>query len=62
MLDGVYPSPPARELNLVTNGQPTELVKSFFTWILTDGQAYLEEAGYVALSPERVAAELQKLD
>ncbi|MCA9957723.1 MAG: substrate-binding domain-containing protein [Anaerolineales bacterium] len=62
VLDGTYPSPPARELNLVTNGQPTGLVQAFLTWILNDGQAYLEESGYVALSAERVTAELQKLD
>ncbi|MCA9977364.1 MAG: hypothetical protein KC413_16510, partial [Anaerolineales bacterium] len=62
VLDGTYPSPPARELNLVTNGQPTGLVQVFLTWILNDGQAYLEESGYVALSAERVTAELQKLD
>ncbi len=62
VLDGTYPSPPARELNLVTNGQPTGLVKTFLTWVLTDGQAFLEESGYVTLSPDRVAAGLQKLD
>ncbi|MCB9419547.1 MAG: substrate-binding domain-containing protein [Ardenticatenaceae bacterium] len=62
VLDGTYPSPPARELNLVTNGQPTGLVKAFLIWVLNDGQAYLEESGYVALSADRVAVELQKLD
>jgi phosphate transport system substrate-binding protein len=59
---GLYPSPPARDLNLVTLGQPTGLVKAFLTWVLTSGQGYVGEAGYVPLSEEKLAHELQKLD
>ncbi|MCA9973419.1 MAG: substrate-binding domain-containing protein, partial [Anaerolineales bacterium] len=58
----VYPSPPARDLNLVMHGAPAELVHAFLVWILTDGQAYLEEAGYVALPAAQLAAELAKLE
>ena len=58
---GRYPSPPARELFLVTHGQPTALVKTFIEWVLQDGQNYLDEAGYVAL-PQAVLDEgLQSL-
>jgi phosphate transport system substrate-binding protein len=57
-----YPSPPARDLNLVTKGSPGPLVKAFISWILTDGQAYVGEAGYIALPAEKLAAELKKLD
>jgi len=30
-----YPSPPARELNLVTKGHPDGITQAFITWILT---------------------------
>jgi phosphate transport system substrate-binding protein len=59
---GLYPSPPARDLNLVSHGKPAGLVKAFLTWILTSGQDYVGEAGYVALPQDKLAAELGKLD
>jgi phosphate transport system substrate-binding protein len=59
--DGTYPSPPARFENLATNGKPTGLVLAFITWILNDGQQYLDAAGYVQLSPEQQAESLGKL-
>jgi phosphate transport system substrate-binding protein len=58
---GVYPSPPARELNLVTNGAPTGLAKAFITWILTGGQNYVSEGGYVVLPAETLQNQLKKL-
>jgi phosphate transport system substrate-binding protein len=59
--DGKYPSPPARVENLVTKGKPEGLAKAFIQWILTDGQSFLEEAGYIALPPEQLDASLQKI-
>jgi phosphate transport system substrate-binding protein len=59
---GRYPSPPARDLNLVTRGQPEGLAKTFIAWILTDGQRYVDEAGYVSLPSDRLGTELEKLD
>lgn len=59
---GRYPSPPARDLNLVTQGQPEGLVKAFITWILTDGQKYVDEAGYIALPKDKLDQGLQELD
>jgi phosphate transport system substrate-binding protein len=59
---GTYPSPPARDLHLVTRGQPTGLVKTFISWVLTDGQQYVGEAGYVALPQDKLNNALQKLD
>ncbi len=56
-----YPSPPARDLNLVTRGQPDGLTAAFISWILTDGQAFVDEAGYIALPSERLATEADKL-
>jgi phosphate transport system substrate-binding protein len=53
---GKYPSPPARALNLVTKDQPSPIVAAFVRWVLTDGQKFVDEAGYVAL-PDTVLAE-----
>ncbi len=59
---GLYPSPPARDLNVVTQGKPAGLVKAFLTWVLTSGQDYVSEAGYVPLAEEKLVGELEKLD
>ena len=56
-----YPSPPARFENLATKGKPTGLALAFIEWILTYGQQYLEQAGYVPLTPEQQADSLAKL-
>ena len=60
--DGTYPSPPARFENLATKGKPSGLILEFVKWILTDGQQYLEAAGYVPLSAEQRAGSLEKLE
>lgn len=60
--DGRYPSPPARDLYFVTRGRPSRApVAEFLRWILTDGQAYVAESGYISLGAERLAAEAEKL-
>jgi len=61
---GNYPSPPARDENLVTNGMPAEgsLAKTFILWILTDGQKFVGEAGYIALPQEQMDAVFKKLE
>ncbi|MBK8847096.1 MAG: extracellular solute-binding protein [Bacteroidetes bacterium] len=59
---GKYPSPPARDLYFVTKGKPgNAAVIAFLKYVLTDGQKYVHEAGYVDLSKERLAKELDKL-
>jgi len=61
---GAYPSPPARDLHLVTNqslGGWNEPTKAFIRWILTDGQQYVPETGYINLSQEKLQQELAKL-
>ena len=58
---GKYPSPPARPLNVVTNGKPSGIVLDFIRWILTEGQVYVDEAGYVHLSEDLLANQLAKL-
>jgi phosphate transport system substrate-binding protein len=59
---GLYGSPLARDLNLVTKGKPAGLTKALIVWILTDGQAYVGAAGYVALPKETIDAALSRLD
>jgi phosphate transport system substrate-binding protein len=59
---GAYPSPPARALNLVTQGKPSGLARAFLIWILTDGQRYVDEAGYIALPQDKLDEALGKLE
>jgi len=55
--DGRYPSPPARDLYLVTQNKPTNpIIIAFLKWIITDGQKYVSENGYVKLSSEKITA------
>jgi phosphate transport system substrate-binding protein len=58
---GLYPSPPARDLNLVTNGKPSGIVQEFIRWILTEGQKFVGEAGYVTLSETQLTDALAKV-
>ncbi len=58
---GAYPSPPARDLHLVTKDEFTGVTKEFVRWILTDGQQYVSETGYIQLPEERLVGELAKL-
>lgn len=61
VVSGRYPSPPARDLYLVTKGEFKGTVKEFVRWILTDGQKYVEEVGYIKLSQAHVKEVLRKL-
>ncbi len=58
----IYPSPPARELYLVTKGNFTGRAKEFMRWILTEGQKYVPGSGYIALSEEKLQQELCALE
>jgi phosphate transport system substrate-binding protein len=62
VISGRYPSPPARDLYLVTKGKPEGLVSAFVRWVLVEGQEYVDEVGYVALPREKLDAELGKLE
>ncbi|MCK4489205.1 MAG: substrate-binding domain-containing protein [Anaerolineales bacterium] len=59
---GYYPSPPARDLNLVTKGSPQGLVREFISWILSEGQIYVREAGFIPISQDKLEKEILKLD
>jgi len=57
-----YPSPPARDLYLVSNGIPTEpAVVEFLKFILTEGQQYNVPSGYISLSEEKLQVGLDLL-
>jgi phosphate transport system substrate-binding protein len=36
-------------------------VVAFLRWVLTEGQQYVGEAGYVNLPPDKIADEMKKL-
>jgi phosphate transport system substrate-binding protein len=59
---GVFPSPPARVEFFVTKGKPTGVTSEFIKWVLTDGQKFVDEAGYIQLSEETLNGELKKLE
>jgi phosphate transport system substrate-binding protein len=61
--EGKYPSPPARDLYLVTNGRPTKPeVAAFLRYVLAEGQQYAGETGYIGLSKEKLERELSKVE
>jgi phosphate transport system substrate-binding protein len=59
--DGRYPAPPARDLYLVTLGVPNGLAEAFIEWALRDGQAFVDETGYIQLSTAQLQSGLEKL-
>lgn len=58
-----YPSPPARDLYLVSNGIPEKPeVIAFLQYILTKGQEHNVPVGYIGLSQEKLDVGLKKLE
>jgi len=58
----VYPSPPARDLSLVAKGKPANpAAVEFLRWVLTSGQKYVPETGYIPLSKEKLSEGLNRL-
>jgi len=61
--DGVYPSPPARELYFVSKGKPEkQATLDFIKWTLTNGQKFVKEAGYVPIDQNKINGYLEKLN
>jgi phosphate transport system substrate-binding protein len=60
---GKYPSPPARELFFVMKGSPgkNKVLTDFIRWVLSDGQKYVNEAGYIALPNGKIKSEIERL-
>jgi phosphate transport system substrate-binding protein len=62
IVDGRFPSPPARDLYFVCKGKPSNIiVLAFLQWILTDGQKYVSEAGYINLPASKIKTSLNKI-
>lgn len=62
VLAGKYPSPPARQLYFVSKGKVTDpVVLAFLNWVLTDGQKYVAEAGFVELPQDVIDEQISKL-
>lgn len=60
---GKYPSPPARNLGFLFKGKPKRPeVVEFVKFVLSEGQKYVDENGYIALSKQKIAEELKKVD
>lgn len=60
--EGRFPSPPARDLYLVTKGKPSKPeVIAFLEYALGEGQKYASETGYIGLSEERLKEEIQRI-
>jgi phosphate transport system substrate-binding protein len=60
--EGRYPAPPARDLYFVCRGKPgNPTLAAFVSWVLTQGQAFTAETGYIGLSEEKLTAGLKKL-
>ncbi len=60
--DGRYPSPPSRDLYLVTKDKPTNaVITAFLKWILTDGQKFVNETGYIKLTTDKIKVANDKL-
>ena len=61
--EGLYPSPPSRDLHLVSHQVPERpVVRAFLKWILNEGQALVKEAGYLPLSNSKLEAERARLN
>ena len=61
VVSGVYPSPPARDLYLLSKGEFKGLTKEFVKWILTDGQKYIDEVGYIQLKESAIKEAIAKI-
>ena len=59
---GVFPHPPARVEYFVTKGKPTGVTAEFIKWVLTDGQKFVDEVGYIELSQDTLNNELKKVE
>lgn len=58
---GLYHTPPARVLYLVTHQKPTGTLQAFLAWVLRDGQTYVDSLGYVGLPDAQLQAALEKI-
>lgn len=61
--EGRLPSPPVRFLYLFTKNKPSnEITIAFMKWVISDGQKYCNESGYINLPQNILDRELKKFD
>ncbi|MBK7028471.1 MAG: hypothetical protein IPH45_04355 [Bacteroidales bacterium] len=61
--DGRYPAPRPGTFSLISKREPVkQSVKDFLLWILTEGQQFVHEAGYVQLKDEQIETEKSRLN
>jgi phosphate transport system substrate-binding protein len=61
VVSGRYPAPPARDLYLMTKDRFKGPAREFIRWILTDGQKYVDEMGYIKLKETQIDEALKKI-
>jgi len=62
ILRKIYPSPPARDLYLVSKGRPVRTAAAeFLRWVLTDGQRFVPETGYIPVGAEQLKKGLSSI-
>jgi phosphate transport system substrate-binding protein len=62
ILKKIYPSPPARDLYLVSKGRPSQPAAiEFLRWILTEGQRFVPETGYIPVGAEQLKQGLSQI-
>jgi phosphate transport system substrate-binding protein len=61
VVSGIYPSPPARDLYLVSKEAFKGPAKEFVRWILSDGQKYVEEVGYLKINTAQIKDAMSKI-
>ncbi|MEI6817102.1 MAG: substrate-binding domain-containing protein [Bacteroidota bacterium] len=62
IVEGKYPSPPARDLYFVSKGKPERKeVIAFLKWVLTDGQKYVADAGYINIPDDKLKEGIEKI-
>lgn len=60
--ESIYPSPPSRLEYVVSKGPFKESSKKFIQWVLTEGQKFVTENGYVKLPEKKINRELHNLE
>jgi phosphate transport system substrate-binding protein len=59
---GKLSKPPARDLFFVTKTKPADtLIKTFISWVLTIGQNYTEELGYIHITAEQANSSIDAM-
>ncbi|MEI6764567.1 MAG: substrate-binding domain-containing protein [Bacteroidota bacterium] len=60
---GKYPSPPTREMYLVLKEKPKDkMLKEFVNWVLTIGQNYTDQQGYIFIPKEKAAQLIKTME